>query len=83
MSFNNNRLSRFFKIVKGPLTYNHNGRETVVGVVSWSLKESRPDPDRPDSMHKNGTLSVYARVTSQLDWISKEIEKTYKHCHTN
>jgi len=57
----------------GPLTYNNNGRETVVGVVSWSdkcLGTSLCDEK----------LAVYARVTAQLEWIKKEMETNYDTC---
>ena len=49
------------------MTYDNNGRETVVGVVSW------------DSV-KAGKLSVYARVTAVLRWIKKEMKTNYDRC---
>ena len=56
------------------MTYNNNGRETVVGVVSWS--ESCAFNSTHNTTVCNDTLSVYARVTAALDWIENEIEKT-------
>ena len=53
----------------GPLTYNDNGRETVVGVVSFADKLCS------DSTLVNGSVAVYARVTEQLEWIKDEMEK--------
>ena len=59
---------------KGPVTYDNNGRETVVGVVSsnWSLKNG--------STLYNGRLAVYARVTRVLRWIKKEMKTNYDRC---
>jgi len=56
----------------GPLTYNNHGRETVVGVVSWSRLCGKNFCD--------GTFGVYARVTEQLKWIKKEMETPYDIC---
>jgi len=54
----------------GPVTYDNNGRETVVGVVSWdSITPLEP-----------GTMSVYARVTAVLRWIKKEMKTNYDRC---
>ena len=56
--------------LKGPVTYDNNGRETVVGVVSWdSITPLEP-----------GTMSVYARVTAVLRWIKKEMKTNYDRC---
>jgi len=55
----------------GPLTYNDNGRETVVGVVSFG------DKDCSTSNLVNGSVGVYARVTEKLEWIKKEMENYY------
>ena len=55
----------------GPLTYNDNGRETVVGVVSFAEKTCS------DSTLVNGIVAVYARVTEKLEWIKNEMEKNY------
>jgi len=62
----------------GPLTYNNNGRETVVGVVSWSDKCDGLNGDVTSLC--NEKLAVYARVTAQLDWIKKEMETNYDTC---
>ena len=53
----------------GPLTYNDDGRETVVGVVSFGDKLCS------HSTLVNGSVAVYARVTEQLEWIKDEMEK--------
>ena len=49
-------------ILKGPLTYNDNGKETLVGVVSWSKK------DNSSSLGKD-KLPVYTRVTATMEAI--------------
>jgi len=53
----------------GPLTYNDDGRETLVGVVSFADKLCSR------STLVNGSVAVYARVTEQLEWIKDEMEK--------
>ena len=55
----------------GPLTYNDNGRETVVGVVSFG------DITCSSSTLVNGSVAVYARVTEKLEWIKNEMKKNY------
>ena len=64
---------------KGPLTYNDNGRETIVGVVSFSKKRCSEE-SMENSALLNGSVPVYARVTAKLDWIKKEMEKNYDFC---
>jgi len=62
----------------GPLTYNDNGRETLVGVVSFSKKTCW------DSALLNGSVPVYARVTEKLKWIEDEMKKsTGNFCKLN
>jgi len=48
----------------GPLTYNENGRSYLIGVVSWGHVVGCGKPGYP---------GVYARVTTALDWIHKEL----------
>ena len=54
-----------FRSIIGPLTYNDEGHETVVGVVSWG--EGCADKRYP---------GVYARVTEALPWIEEQLTKT-------
>ena len=65
----------------GPLTYNDNGRETVVGVVSFADVSCRRFNGviLPSSLSTlvNGSVAVYARVTEKLEWIQNEMEKNY------
>ena len=49
----------------GPLTYNDNGRATLVGVVSGGK-------DCADRRYPG----TYARVTEALPWIQEELAKT-------
>ena len=63
---------------KGPLTFNNNGQETVVGIVSFSKKGL--DANGTWTSLVNGKLAVYARVTEQLDWIAEEMKKKYDNC---
>lgn len=63
----------------GPLTYNNNGRETVVGIVSWSDKCWDTTTGEPTGLCP-GKLSVYSRVTEQLEWIEKEMKTNYDRC---
>ena len=65
--------------LKGPLTYRYNGRETIVGVVSW-LDDCKDPVTKKNTSLCNGTFSVFARVTAQLDWIEEEMERTYDSC---
>jgi len=46
----------------GPLTYNNNGRATLVGVVSWGSR----------SCDQN---TIFARVTEVLPWIENEMKE--------
>ena len=55
----------FFCFLPGPLTYKENGRSYLIGVVSFG--EECADPEYP---------GVYARVTSVLDWIHKELRSS-------
>ena len=52
-------------IIIGPLTFNDNGQETLVGVVSWGVGCA--------VKHNPG---VYARITHVLPWIKKGLAKT-------
>ena len=49
----------------GPLTYNNNGRVTLVGVVSWGIGCAQPNYP-----------GVYARVTEALDFINGQLAQT-------
>ena len=61
--------------LKGPLTYDNNGRATVVGVVSWAhlIKAT-------GSTLINGRLAVHGRVTAVLRWIKNETKTRYDRC---
>ena len=48
----------------GPLVTDEGGYFAVIGVVSWGYQCAQPTKNLP---------GVYARVTSQLDWISGQI----------
>ena len=48
----------------GPLVTEEGGYFSVIGVVSWGYQCKQPTKELP---------GVYARVTSQLDWISGHI----------
>ena len=63
----------------GPLTYNKNGRETVVGIVFWSDKCLDTTTGEQTSLCQ-GALSVYSRVTAQLEWIEEEMKTNYDTC---
>ena len=52
-------------LLKGPLTYNDAGRETLVGVVS-----------RGYGCAKKNYPGIYTRVTEVLPWIKDELAKT-------
>ena len=57
-------LSSFFQLL-GPLTFNDEGRETIVGVVSFG--EGCAQASNP---------GVYARVTEVLPWIKEQLKNT-------
>ena len=59
-------LSIPFYLTPGPLTYDDDGKQTLVGVVSWGKK--------PCAL--KGYPSVYARITEVLPWIEEELSKT-------
>ena len=52
-------------IIIGPLTFNDDGQETLVGVVSWGVGCA--------VKHNPG---VYARITHVLPWIKQGLAKT-------
>ena len=52
----------------GPLTFNDGGGETLVGVVSWGI--GCADKEYP---------GIYARITSVLPWIKRELAETCKY----
>ena len=54
-----------FFFFSGPLTYNHNGRVTLVGVVSWGI-----------GCGSRGKPGVYARVTEVLEFINSEMSRS-------
>ena len=49
----------------GPLTYDDDGKQTLVGVVSWGRDCALKDYP-----------GVYARITHVLPWIEEELSKT-------
>ena len=51
----------------GPLTYTHNGITYAIGVVSFGGKCGDP-----------GKFGVYAKISSVLDWIKKNMNKRYR-----
>ena len=51
--------------VLGPLTYEENGKSHLIGVVSWGY-----------GCASAGNPGVYARVTTALDWIHKELRSS-------
>ena len=53
---------KFLSFLLGPLTYNNNGRATLVGVVSWGIGCASP-----------GYPGVYARVTEALGFINDQL----------
>ena len=55
----------FYYIFTGPLTYNDEGQEFLVGVVSWGVGCG--------THHNPG---VYARITHVLPWIEQGLTKT-------
>ena len=55
----------FNYIIIGPLTFNYDGQETLVGVVSWGVGCA--------VKHNPG---VYARITHVLPWIKQGLAKT-------
>ena len=46
----------------GPLVHREDGQHVLIGVISWGAGCARPNAP-----------GVYARVTSQLDWIKSHI----------
>ena len=56
-------LSFFF--FSGPLTYNDQGRATLVGVVSWGHGCAVPN-----------YAGVYSRVTEAMTWINEQLSQT-------
>ena len=54
-------------LLLGPLTYTTGLSTYAVGVVSWGMECGDP-----------GKIGVYARVTSAMQWIHKNMNKTYK-----
>ena len=56
-----------FVIHLGPLTYEVDGKATVVGVVSWGANHMSAYKTLP---------GVYARVTSGIGFINKELSYT-------
>ena len=49
----------------GPLTYDDDGKQTLVGVVSWGF-----------GCAEKGHPGVYSRITEVLPWIEEELSKT-------
>ena len=56
----------------------------MVGVVSWSEKCWDTTTWDGKTMQKTGLcpgkLSVYSRVTAQLEWIEEEMKTNYDRC---
>jgi len=63
----------------GPMTYSNNGHETVVGIVSWSEKCVDTTKWEKTGLCP-GKLSVYSRVTAQLEWIEEEMKTNFDTC---
>ena len=53
-------------LTSGPLTYDDDGKQILVGVVSWGKKPCA----------SKGYPGVYARITEVLPWIGEELAKT-------
>merc|ERR1719394_899050 len=69
----------------GPMTYNKNGREYVVGVTSWNYYCNQTAPDGTITCENctplcAGYVSTYARVTAVLQWIKNEMKTNYDRC---
>ena len=56
---------KFYNLFLGPLMYNNKGRATVVGVVSTGV-----------GCGEDKYPGIFGRVTSVLDWINDELNKT-------
>ena len=54
-----------YYLTSGPLTYDDDGKQTLVGVVSWGRECGLKDYP-----------GVYARITEVLPWIQEELSKT-------
>ena len=54
----------FSTLIQGGLTYQHDGRATVVGAVSLHIFGCAKKAE------------VYARVTEVMDWINGELART-------
>ena len=67
LTYNAIRRTLYYKIylIQGPVTYKIDGQITVVGVVSWGW-----------GCGNAGKPGVYARVTSAMAFINKELTKT-------
>jgi len=71
--------TNFFSILQGPLVIAdpdvNDSRVTLVGVVSWSYfcsnLQLQSDPNATPPKKPHYYPGVYARVSSQLDWIRK------------
>jgi len=63
MYYTGSSASYFFNL--GPLTYDDDGKQTLVGVVSWGF-----------GCAEKGHPGVYSRITEVLPWIEEELSKT-------
>ena len=71
-------------IILGPLTYDDEGKVTLVGVTSMGISDRSSGFDNgiffQTCIKVNGTYNVFARVTAQLEWIKKELKNIPKIC---